>query len=178
MEQARQETQAAAPAAAGGTVRPSRDRAIKLVFVVATLAVMAMLFWSQRRSINVPGWGEDLSAALSQAAAEGRSVVVFFASVPPGETERWLDKSVLRKPENVTALDKGRFLKVVVDVGNLSKSKLANRYRIAKLPTMLLIGPDGTERNRREGNLGEVEFRTGFLDCSQVVGPAAASRPG
>ncbi|MCJ7544903.1 MAG: hypothetical protein MUP47_10155, partial [Phycisphaerae bacterium] len=79
---------------------------------------------------------------------------------------------------NAQAIKDGRFIAVMVKVRNLSRSNLASRYGIAKLPTLLVIGPDGAEKNRREGFIGEPEFRTGFLDCSQVVGPAATSKPG
>jgi len=180
MEQARQETQAAAPAAAEGPRRPRRDRVIKLAFVVVTLAVVALLYWSQRRGLSLPGWGGDLTAALTQAAAEQRSVVVLFASIPPGDPERWLKDSILPKPENEAALRDGGFIKVLQNVGSLSSSQTASRYKITELPTLLLLGPDGVEKNRRPcrtRRIGEVEFRTGFLDCSQVVPPPAARVP-
>ena len=178
MEQARQESQAAAPAAAEGPRRPKRDRVIKLAFVVVTLAVVALLYWSQRRGLDLPGWGSDLPAALTQAATEHRSVVVLFASLPPGEPERWLKDSIFPKPENEAALRDGRFIKVLQNVGSLSASQTAARYKITELPTLLLLGPDGVEKNRRlcrTRRIGEVEFRTGFLDCSQVVPPPAAT---
>jgi hypothetical protein len=42
---------------------------------------------------------------------------------------------------------------------------------------MLVIGPDGVEKNRREGFIGEVDFRTGFLEGGEVIGPASSTRP-
>jgi hypothetical protein len=179
MEQARQETQPPAPAAAEGPVHPGRgrDRVIKLVFVLITLVVVALLYWFQRRGLSLPDWGTDLAAGLTQAEAENRSVVVLFANAPPGEQERWLKNNILSKPENEGALRDGRFIKVVLNIGNVATSDLARHYKITELPTLLLLGPDGVEKNRRpchSRRIGEVEFRTGFLDCSQVVPPPAA----
>lgn len=175
MGQASQGSEGASPAAAGGTVKPRPERVIKLAFVVVTLAVVAMLYGLQRRGLSLPGWGNDLPAALAQAAREGRPVLAFFVSSPPGYTSRELTKNTI--PKNAQAIEHGRFITVVVKVSNLSRSEPANRYGITKLPTMLVIGPDGAEKNRREGFIGELEFRTGFLDCSQLLGPAATSRP-
>ena len=86
MEQARQDAEGVVPVTAGGTAKGGRDRVIRLAFVIVTLVVVGFLFWLQRRGLSLPGWGSDLPAALARAAAEGRSVVVFFASSPPGET--------------------------------------------------------------------------------------------
>jgi hypothetical protein len=180
MEQARQAAEGAAPAAAEGPARPRRDRAIKLAFVLVTLVIVALLYWSQRRGLSLPGWGNDLTAALAQAAAENRPVVVLFASAPPGEPERWLKSSILTKPENETALLDGRFIKVMLNVGNAAASEPVKRYKITEMPTLLVLGPNGIEKNRRpcrSQRIGEVEFRTGFLDCSQVVPPPTAGTP-
>ena len=176
MEQAREKTDGEAPVAAGGTVQSGRKHAIRLAFVVVTLVAVGMLYWLQRRGLELPGWGSDLAAGLAQAAQEGRPVVALFVSATPDRTSRELIKKTLRK--NAQAIKDSRFIAVMVKVRNLSRSNLASRYGIAKLPTLLVIGPDGAEKNRREGFIGEPEFRTGFLDCSQVVGPAATSKPG
>lgn len=176
MEQTGQNAEAAGQAAGRETTRPGRDRTIKLAFVAVTVVVLGAIYYSQR-GLGISGWEGDVPAALTQAAAENRSVVVFFANSPPGENERWIKANIIAKAENETALEKGRFIKVLANVSNKSKSALARRYGITELPTLLLLGPDGAEKNRREGRIGEVEFRTGFLDCSRVNGPAATSKP-
>lgn len=177
MEQARQDTEGVAHVAGRGSVRPRRDRLIKLAFLVVTAVALAAIYYSQR-GLSITGWGGDLGAALAQAAVEDRPVVVFFAGSPPGQDDRWIKGNIIAKPENEAALEKGRFIRVLVNIGRVSTSKTAARYNITELPTLVVFGPDGVEKNRREGRIGEVEFRTGFLDCSQVIGPAATSRPG
>jgi len=38
------------------------------------------------------------------------------------------------------------------------KSELASRYRLKHLPTMMILGPDGKELDRREGIIGQLEL--------------------
>lgn len=177
MEQARPASDPAAATAAGGRPRSARDRVIKVAFAVVTLTVVGMLYWYQRRGLSLPGWDSDLKAALQQASTQNRPVLVFFVSSPPDQTSRELAKTTI--PKNAQAIKDGRFLTVMVKVGNPAKSELAQRHQVVKLPTMLVLGPDGAERNRREGFIGELPFRSGFLDCRDVVSPpspAAGSR--
>ena len=48
---------------------------------------------------------------------------------------------------------------------------LAKRYKLTKLPTMVILDANGKELNRREGFIGEVEFRRGFLDLTKIEAP-------
>jgi hypothetical protein len=175
MEQPRQPAGIAPQAPGQPPRRPRQDRWVRLAFVAATLIVIAAIYYKQRVGFSLPGWGSDLSAALAQAKAEDRPVLAFFVSSPPDETSRWLVGNTI--PKNAQAIDQGKFIKVLVKVGNLSKSQDALRYRVTNMPTMLVIGPDGAEKNRREGTIGELEFRNGFLDCMQVIGPSRPNPP-
>jgi hypothetical protein len=169
MESPRQE--AGGPVQAPGA-RPARkwgDRKIKLAFLALTIVVVGMIVLWQRNT-PLPGWGENLNAALAQAKVENRPVLAFFVSSPLDDISRMLTKNTI--PKNKKAIQQGRFIKVVVRVSNLAKSEPAQRFKITSLPTMLVIGPDGVETNRREGNIGELEFRTGFLEGGEVVRPS------
>ena len=154
--------------------RPARrwgDRKIKLAFLALMTVVVVLIYLRQRTTLDLPGWGDNLNTALTQAKAESRPVLVFFVSSPPDYTSRELTKNTI--PKNDKAIQQGRFIKVVVWIraSDLTKSEVARRFKITSLPTMLVIGPDGVEKNRRVGNIGEVEFRTGFLEGGEVVGP-------
>jgi hypothetical protein len=170
MELPRQDT--GSPPQGGGVpvAKYRRDRRIRLAFLALTVVLVTLIYFRQRAGLSLPGWGNDLSAALTQAAAENRPVLAFFVSSPPSHTSRELTKTTI--PKNDEAIEKGRFIKVMVKVKNLAHSEWAVRYKIASLPTMLVIGSDGVEKNRREGFIGELEFRKGFLDCTEVIGPA------
>lgn len=160
----------------GTRPRSARDRLIKVAFAVVTLAVVGMLYWYQRRGLSLPGWDGDLTTALQQASAQNRPVLVFFVSSPPDQTSRNLAATTI--PKNTQAIEDGRFLTVMVKVSSLTKSEMAQRYQVVKLPTMLVLGPDGAEKNRREGFIGELDFRNGFLDGAAIVPPPAPAGGG
>jgi len=155
--------------------RNARDRRAKLAFVAIALVVAgAVYWWVQRNPRILTGWSEDLDAALKQAAAENRKAALIFHANPPGATTRWLAKNTLAKSDNRKALDRGEFLRIRVKLNTALNSPTATRFKIRKLPTMLLLGPDGKELNRREGKIGEVEFRQEFLTCKVVYDPSDA----
>jgi hypothetical protein len=146
-----------------------RDRWIKLGFVAVTLAAVVYIYYRQRGGLSIPGWGTDLDAALQKASQEGREVLVLFVSDPPGEIAQQLAKATV--PMNAKAIKDGRYVAVVVTVDTALQSETARFYKLKTLPTLLLVGPEGLERNRREGMVGELEFRRGFLDCAEIVRP-------
>jgi hypothetical protein len=154
------------------TVAPRKstgaDRWVKLGFLVVASGIVFFI-WRSLRNPSMPGWGDDLDAALVQARAEKRRIVVFFMNRPPGELDRWNRDSIIRKPGNQQALRNGNFIRVTIQLPSDLQSEPAKRYKLKKLPTLILLGPDGKELNRREGRLGELDFRSGFLDCAKVL---------
>ena len=48
------------------------DRYVKLGFLLVTLGIIGWLLIQPHLTRSLPGWGEDLDAALSQGAAEDR----------------------------------------------------------------------------------------------------------
>ena len=143
--------------------KSSRDRWIKIGFVLVLAAVAVAIYSFQRRDLRIEGWGNDLPAALAQARAENRMVVVFFASSPPSDTAREIAQRRIPKPDNVQALKDGNFIPVIVSLDENLNSDAATKYKLTTLPTLLVLRPDGTERNRHEGMIGEVNFRQDLL---------------
>ena len=146
-----------------------RDRLVKVAFVVVSLVVVALVYFKQRGGTGLRDWGTDLPAALSQAAAENRPVLVFFTGKAISEEARRLIANTI--PKNAQAIEEGKFIKVVVKLDSSLDSETAKRYKITSLPTMLVLAPDGAEKNRRVGFIGEMDFRSGFLDCTRILGP-------
>lgn len=146
-----------------------RDRRVKLGFGLVAMAAVVVIFLLGRRGPSLPGWGEDLDAALKKAKAENRPILVFF--IPSGySAEAEQVAEIAKKEENLRALEKGRFLRVRVKVDSPG-SKPARRHRVKHLPTVLILDSNGEELNRRERKVGQVAFRRGFLDCTEVQKP-------
>lgn len=153
--------------------RSGRDRRVKILFGVVLLIAVGIVYYIQRRPPGelIKGWPEGLGAAMARAKQEERQVLVFFTGESPSQTTRDLLKTTLRQPANKDAITKGRFIRVRVALKSSLRSDIAKKYKIKKLPTMVLLGPDGVERNRRTGFIGEVPFRDGFLTCKVVRKP-------
>jgi len=149
--------------------RPRRDRWVKVGFLAVAAAVVALVWWQQRKGPDWPGWEEDLDAALARAAAQNRRVLVFFMSSPPDDDTRRMEQTTLKKRENRQAIDNGRFIRVRLVLDTSLKGETASRYKVTTLPTLMILDARGTELNRRERFVGEIDFRKGFLDCTEVV---------
>lgn len=162
------------PTDSGGKRRPKRatDMRGKLAFLVVAALLAGVVYWYlQQGKTILRDWPDDLAKALRQAKAENLRVLAFFVSSPPSETTLRMARTTLKKSHNQRAIASGGFLRVKVSLDTSLKSDTARRHKITKLPTMLILGPDGKELNRREGMIGEVPFRSGFLDCAEVVQP-------
>jgi len=150
--------------------RPDRWVKVGFLLAAAVTAVLVYLYIQTGKTI-LKSWQTDLDAALRSAKQEDRRSLVLFLASPPGETARRLASTTLKKAHNRKAIADGKFVRVKVALDTALDSDTARRYRIRKLPSMLILDPNGVEINRREGMIGEVPFRQGFLDCSQVAKP-------
>ncbi|MBN1556012.1 MAG: hypothetical protein JXA11_14810 [Phycisphaerae bacterium] len=144
--------------------KPGKDRWIKIGFVLVLVAAGVIVYLSQRRDVSIDGWGDDLTVALGQAKSEDRKVVVFFVSSPPSETALTIARRRIPKSDNQKALEEGRYIPVVVSLEDQLDSEIAKQYKLTKLPTLMVLWPNGQERNRHEGMIGEVDFRQNLLE--------------
>ena len=156
-----------------GTAPSARkpDSRAKVVFLAIVIAVAVAIYLWLQRSPDLLGWPGDIDAALAEARKTDRKVLALFTSDPPSYTARRLAETTLTKGHNRQALADGKFLCVHTKVDSALTGKTARRFGLTKLPTTLILSPTGIELNRREGMIGEVPFRHGFLDCSEVQGP-------
>ena len=115
------------------------------------VGLAAVVCLSQLRGPMLPGWEDDLEAALKQGAQENRRVLILFLGDPPSQTTRGLAKRVLDQRASREAIQKGNFIRVRGKLQSSLKSSLAKKYRIRTLPSLVIISPEGKELNRREG---------------------------
>lgn len=141
--------------------RSGMDRWVKIGFLAVLVAGGLGVYMVQRRGPQLKDWGEDLPSALAQAQEEGRKVLLLAMSYPPSQIARTLATTTI--PKNVKAIRQHNLILVKITLSSSLRSATARQYHIKKLPTMLLLDPKGNELNRREGLIGEVEFRSDFL---------------
>lgn len=143
-----------------------KNRKGKLIFLGLIVVVGLLIYMYQRRDLSIPGWRNDFEATMSDAKKEGKMVVVLFTAQPPGEIARNIAVRV-NMPANVDALfgKDGKGGKYIAVVASISKSSsLVRQYEITQFPTLMVLYPDGTIRNRHNGEIGEVPFRAEFLE--------------
>ena len=141
-------------------VKSKTDRYVKLAFMAVALIVVGWVIVHQHLTAPLKGWGKDLPAALAQAAAEGRRVVVIAYDSPQNHDYKKL-RRIVRKAGNIEALREADVIQVHARMD--ADDPLAKQFGITAFPTTLLIGPDGKTITRRVGYIGEVRFRTDFL---------------
>ncbi|MFB3890744.1 MAG: hypothetical protein ACE15C_01845 [Phycisphaerae bacterium] len=164
-----------APSPAVAKPRLSRNAKLIALGVVSVAAVLVYLVQTAMPPViaQIFNYKSGLDQALVQARADNRKLFILFASSPPGQAERDMAAGTLSKEKNREAIKKGNFICLRVDMPNdLKGNEIAAKYRVEALPTWIILDPKGKELNRRVGFIGEVPFRNGFLDCSQVVRPA------
>ena len=143
-----------------------RERKVKIGFLAVVLIAAALIYLLKQRA-DPPEidsqWPPLTDSVLAQAKSEGRPIVVFFVGDPVGDTTKRMLKTTLKQPGNRKALAEGRFIQASIKLELTLKSDKAVQYGIKKLPTMMVLRPDGKERIRKEGFIGEVDFREEFL---------------
>ncbi len=140
--------------------KPPADRWIKLGFAAVAIAIVGWLILHQHMESSLPGWSNDLPAALAQARLENRKLVAVVYDSPQNHDYKKL-RVILTKKGNVEAMDDANVLRVQTSLGR--RDPLIATYEIEIYPTTLLIGPDGKVITRWTGYIGETVFRSRFL---------------
>lgn len=89
----------------------------------------------------------DLPAALAAAKIEDRPVLIFI-DAPWSLPSRYFAAATLND-RHVATLLRERFVAIRIDTD--AQRDVATRHRIDRTPTLLLLGPDGAERDCIEG---------------------------
>jgi len=152
------------------SAKRTADRRVKFIFFAVVLVAASIVYYSQRSGPTLPGWGDNLTAALKRGQQDNRPVLVLFYKSLSGDAV-WDLKKHLGRIEADKALADGKFIRVKVKLTSGLDSTLAKTHQIRKLPTILIIGPDGKERNRRVGRIPYNDFWNGFLNGSTIQEP-------
>lgn len=118
-------------------------------------AALTVYFFLTRPAAAPAGWGDDFEAALMDAAATKRHVIIAFYSegCPPCTA---MDRTVLGAPAVQEALF--GYLPVRLDVNRQREPAL--RYQVFATPTFVVIDEAGRELARCEGYQTVKEFVT------------------
>jgi len=132
-------------------------------------ATLALYFFLSRPAAAPAGWGDDFEAALTDAGATSRHVIIAFYSegCPPCAA---MDRSVLGTPEVREAL-RG-YVAIRLDVNR--EREAARRFQIAATPTFMVLNEAGRPIAQREGYQSKEEF-VAFLRENAPLATRSAS---
>jgi len=150
-------------AAENTPARPGKNKKVALAFLLVAIIGAGVLYCSHTELRPPPGFGDDLAEAMRLAKERNTNVVVLFVAKPPSETCRWLRNTTLCQEANTQALKDGDFVAVMVRVPSSRRSEIADEFDVTEFPTTLILSPEGEELSRREGKIGETDFRNRFL---------------
>lgn len=122
-------------------------------------------------------WLNDPRRAWQLANSQGRPILTLFHTPTIGPY-RYLREII--PLDEATAQLLNRFVLLKVDVNQLGGGSLAERYRITRLPTFVVIGPDGQEEDRSAivGNQTQWgDVRVFLEEALQAVAPPPAEEP-
>ncbi len=134
-------------------------------------------------AMSAEAWNTDLPAALTQAAAEKKNVLILFTGSDWCPPCQGLKENVLTKPE-FAAYAKDKYILVEIDLprqkklpdGLLEKNRaLANKYNIEAYPTMLVMTPEGIIVSGFAGARPSVEALSKDLVISDTVAAALSA---
>lgn len=145
--------------------KPSTDRWVKIGFLIVLVAAGVALWLWQRRDPQLTGWGRDLSAALRQAKAGNRTVLVFFTDTPMSWEDKHAVKNVVTTPRTASALDKSPCVRVHLSIHDNRAE--ARTYKVESTPTYLLLDSSGRELKRVSGLMNDVTFINTVLGVTQ-----------
>ena len=141
---------------------PSSSSGRNYWYFLLILAAFVLIYWYSSRSSSPPGPAVSLSTALVQAAEQNKPVFLKFEAgwCPPCQ---WMDQEVFTKEAVQRALADWVVLGVDVDTNH----ELATQYRVASVPTFVVLSPQGREIARHDGAM-PVEQLLAFLQAVRV----------
>lgn len=134
----------------------NKDQLIKRLFLVAVIVVAGLIYFQQRRDVELKDWSNDLDGSLKIALDEGRPVVLCFLPTHQNQATKDLIKKTLGFFSVKKPLDKYNYVKIAI-VGDITSPE-AQRFSVTTLPTTFLLDSYGLPNKRLEGSVTAQEM--------------------
>lgn len=122
-------------------------------------------------------WRSDFPAAVEEAKAAGKPALVFFTADWCGPCQV-LKADVLWKPDVAAAIEQ-RSVPIKVDLTSPgeTENRLAQRFGVRGIPTLILLGPDGEPLRRAVGGITPAQLTGQWLHARNASASPAAGPP-
>jgi len=150
-------TESDAPSGDSKATKRSGDFKAKLILLAAVAVVGGVFYVNRLRDPAMPeGFITDLEAAREKARDEIRPLLILFWSpkVDKTATRHLLGEKGLPHKSVVEAIEKGKYVCVGVKLGRQLDSDPARKYKITRVPTLVVLSSMGIELARLEGGVG------------------------
>ncbi len=145
--------------------KPTRkDHRTKIVFLIVVLAVVTIIYLSQRKDPKLKGWVSSLPAAQQQAREKDTNLIVLFTRQSMTHDDKKIVKKCLNLSQTRKELGRLGYIKAHLRVEDDPDS--AQRYEITRTPTLVLLDATGNVLKKHEGFLTDLDFTNNFLDGS------------
>ena len=167
-------SQGDSPQAGQAGKKSSTDRWVKLGFLAVVLIVAAVIYIRGRTGISPgQGWRSDLEAVLADAKKSNRPVLVLFRLEALDEDTSFVTgEKGLKQPSVNRAVKEGNYLCVEVRLDGGLASTVAVKYKLKKLPTVIVLSPEGKVLRRESGRVGHA--RLVEMLSARAAGPASS----
>mgnify|MGYP006268655107 CR=1 FL=1 len=160
-----------------GRTGPSAKRVLAFLLVAALLVTGWIAIFSpsaapppeQGEPGHIP-WQSDFAAATAQARAAGKPTLLFFTADWCGPCQT-LKADVLWRPEVAAAIER-RSVPVKVDLTSPgeAENRLAQRFGVRGIPTLILLSPEGEPMQRAVGGVSPTQLTGRWLNADPQPG--------
>ena len=150
-------------------ISPGGGIAIRL-FVVVLIVAGIFMFWRFAGSgASLHGWHQDIDSAMDEAESSGKPIYVLYTAdwCPPC---RQFKKDVLTN-QDVSQLLESKFVRVKIDLTDRfgPNNKVANKYNVRAVPTMIVYTAQGVEIDSVQGGQSHDYFLLWLNRCLQTA---------
>lgn len=138
------------------------DRRVKLAFGAVVVLIVVGVAWTLLANKPLKGWESDYQKALSKAAQDNTSVLVFYHDEPLSKD----DKDAIANTLNSDLVRKRLANSNIVRLELSSKrdAGIAAKYLVTKTPSFLMLDSNGELLGKIEGRTDHVKFVEEVLD--------------
>ena len=152
----------------------SRDRLVKLGFLVVILAV-GVVFWAiTLKDPELDGWETDLATAMAIAKNDGKTKVLVFLHAPKmSKPDKDVASDALVHDYTQNAYARMKLVRVHLDVRKSAEFTTKHKVDPLKTPVLMLLDAEGNVLSRHDGVLNA----NSFIEKVLLLPPEAALPP-